>query len=920
MTKQKLTAAERAKQVKENFQKQQEAKEAKARAELEKSEIRLKDAEVKRQSVTKKKVETLQASNSAVEDVNREANQARQKEEEEARLKLEKSLKKEDAAITRAAQAIDTKVAGSRNFKQKFEISSQASGVMSRSSSANNSTISSGSSGVTTNSSISSEVLESELIKNNKSDELSVDVDDDSVVNNTTTSQIQNEVIQEEKEDVQNLIVNSDAPIQQIREVEDDNLSESEQSVVNLTKPNIQENTQVEEEDEYDLNDFEEDDLISESEQPVVNLTEPNIQENTQVEEEDEYDLNDFEEDDLISESEQPVVNLTEPNIQENTQVEEEYGLDDDNFEKYEEEVKESFLPEISNKKSTAQQRAGASELRDAILRPIDEEDQKITADILNAATISLVDNAINIAQAQIIQVQKDLKNISPVITKEEDIDKILNPELLAQAEELGRQQMAATKFDSKSAKTAFDEIEKAFNQESDVEKVKTSINSARDGVQDTALQAYANITLGILESNEPDEDRDKGLERVKEEFQFLGNDDSRSKEENFDMMGSAYVNLLTDRDITNNVKQVIAISFQKAVTSQEYGKPREEEIDQEEENELPIKKLPLPSMPVIEEETNEELEEFEKDDVVIDQRINQEEEATELATTATQEETKKKELNLNLDGRGERTDWMKNYAKPGAKGLIALGLVSMAFPPVSMALAIPIAGLFLYATRDGKDLQKEEAEREAEFNKSVALFNSYEDFMPKKSENDIGKQQGDDEEKKITKIKEPEHPLDQYKGLPSNTGSLAGNVVNQEEQKLKENQQVLTTKKDEIERMQQQKQTQIPPLVEEKVNSPVTTPPKREVPRHKLEIDNRGKLEESFGVPDGEETETTKLHTEFDAETGFESKNLNSFLSEEAIEEMGKIDFDDVEGLEGSSSAKIPTSTSKVQSDDKSH
>ena len=901
MTKQKLTAAERAKQVKENFQKQQEAKEAKARAELEKSEIRLKDAEVKRQSVTKKKVETLQASNSAVEDVNREANQARQKEEEEARLKLEKSLKKEDAAITRAAQAIDTKVAGSRNFKQKFEISSQASGVMSRSSSANNSTISSGSSGVTTNSSISSEVLESELIKNNKSDELSVDVDDDSVVNNTTTSQIQNEVIQEEKEDVQNLIVNSDAPIQQIREVEDDNLSESEQSVVNLTKPNIQENTQVEEEDEYDLNDFEEDDLISESEQPVVNLT--------------------------------------EPNIQENTQVEEEYGLDDDNFEKYEEEVKESkpvvnqvinnpapqnklpqelLSPEISNKKSTAQQRAGASELRDAILRPIDEEDQKITADILNAATISLVDNAINIAQAQIIQVQKDLKNISPVITKEEDIDKILNPELLAQAEELGRQQMAATKFDSKSAKTAFDEIEKAFNQESDVEKVKTSINSARDGVQDTALQAYANITLGILESNEPDEDRDKGLERVKEEFQFLGNDDSRSKEENFDMMGSAYVNLLTDRDITNNVKQVIAISFQKAVTSQEYGKPREEEIDQEEENELPIKKLPLPSMPVIEEETNEELEEFEKDDVVIDQRINQEEEATELATTATQEETKKKELNLNLDGRGERTDWMKNYAKPGAKGLIALGLVSMAFPPVSMALAIPIAGLFLYATRDGKDLQKEEAEREAEFNKSVALFNSYEDFMPKKSENDIGKQQGDDEEKKITKIKEPEHPLDQYKGLPSNTGSLAGNVVNQEEQKLKENQQVLTTKKDEIERMQQQKQTQIPPLVEEKVNSPVTTPPKREVPRHKLEIDNRGKLEESFGVPDGEETETTKLHTEFDAETGFESKNLNSFLSEEAIEEMGKIDFDDVEGLEGSSSAKIPTSTSKVQSADK--
>ena len=138
--------------------------------------------------------------------------------------------------------------------------------------------------------------------------------------------------------------------------------------------------------------------------------------------------------------------------------------------------------------------------------------------------------------------------------------------------------------------------------------------------------------------------------------------------------------------------------------------------------------------------------------------------------------------------------------------------------------------------------------------------------------------------------------------------------MVNQEEQKLKENQQVLTTKKDEIERMQQQKQTQIPPLVEEKVNSPVTTPPKREVPRHKLEIDNRGKLEESFGVPDGEETETTKLHTEFDAETGFESKNLNSFLSEEAI------DFDDVEGLEGSSSAKIPTSTSKVQSDDKSH
>ena len=891
MTKPQLSTPERAKQVKENFEKRQEAKQAKEREKLKESEARLKEAAEKRQSVINEKAQTAQTFNAEVEDVNQKLNQARQKEDEKARLKLKHNLKKEADAIKRAAKATKAKVEGSQNFKETFETSSQASGVMSRSASANNSTISSRSSAVTTNSSISSEDF---------NDNLEPESGNDLVVNNQI-SQIQTEVIQEEEKDVQNLIVNSDPSIQQIKEVEEENeyeddfdendLSESE-NPVNLTKP-----TEVIQEEEKNVQN-----LILNSDAPTQKITEVK---------EGEYDLNDFEDDDL-SEKEKSVVT----NIQQNVKVEEEVKESQpvvnqviNNPAPRNKLPQESFLPKISNEKSTAQQRAGASELRDAVLKPIDEEEQKITADILNAETIGLVSNAINAAinaaQDQIIQVQKNLKNIPPVITKKEDINKVLTPELLAQAEELGKQQMAATKFDSKSAKTAFDEIEKAFNQEADVEKVKTSVNLARDGVQDTALQAYANILLGILESKEPDGDRYKGLERVKEEFQFLGKDDSRSKEENFDMMGIAYVNLLTDREITNNVKQVIATSFQEAVTSQEYGKPRDEKIDLEEEKELPIKKLPLPSMPVIEEETNEELEEFEKDDVVIDQKINQKEETTELATTATQEETKKKELNLNLDGRGERTDWMKNYVKPGAKGLIALGLVSMAFPPVSMALAIPIAGLFLYAASDGKDLQKEEAEREAEFNKSVALFNSYEDFMPKKkSENDIG-QQVEEEEELGTEIQDPENPLDQYNGLPpSNTGILAGNVVNQEEQKLKENQQVLTTQKDEIERMQQQKKTQTLPVEENPlVNLPVTNLPEIKVPRYKKEINNRDKLIASFGVHEGEKTETTELHTEFDADL---------ILSKEAIKKIGNIDFDDVKGLEETSSNKIPTSASK--------
>ena len=241
-----------------------------------------------------------------------------------------------------------------------------------------------------------------------------------------------------------------------------------------------------------------------------------------------------------------------------------------------------------------------------------------------------------------------------------------------------------AMQFSSKNAASAFADISGILNGGGTNEEKKAQIAEKSKDVQDTTLQVFANMAIGMLGSSK------EGVvdEKESKAFAFLGHqindeDDLEKDKRSADMVG-AYASLMTDTEIDEDTKKSIKTAFEET--------PDIAKIAQIQEG--------------VENKDPKELEEVEK-------------------TIPTED--------LKDSSTYDDKNWedFKSKALYGAKGAIAIGLL---FAPGGIFLA----PLFLYATKDfGRnpdDIEKEQKDAEAaelESGKALEFLNAFKKYLP---------------------------------------------------------------------------------------------------------------------------------------------------------------------------------------------
>ena len=241
-----------------------------------------------------------------------------------------------------------------------------------------------------------------------------------------------------------------------------------------------------------------------------------------------------------------------------------------------------------------------------------------------------------------------------------------------------------AMQFSSKNAASAFADISGILNGGGTNEEKKAQIAEKSKDVQDTTLQVFANMAIGMLGSSK------EGVvdEKESKAFAFLGHqindeDDLEKDKRSADMVG-AYASLMTDTEIDEDTKKSIKTAFEET--------PDIAKIAQIQEG--------------VENKDPKELEEVEK-------------------TIPTED--------LKDSSTYDDKNWedFKSKAIYGAKGAIAIGLL---FAPGGIFLA----PLFLYATKDfGRnpdDIEKEQKDAEAaelESGKALEFLNAFKKYLP---------------------------------------------------------------------------------------------------------------------------------------------------------------------------------------------
>ncbi len=247
-----------------------------------------------------------------------------------------------------------------------------------------------------------------------------------------------------------------------------------------------------------------------------------------------------------------------------------------------------------------------------------------------------------------------------------------------------------AMQFSSKNAASAFADISGILNGGGTNEEKKAQIAEKSKDVQDTTLQVFANMAIGMLGSSKEgvvDEKEAPGIEKLSKAFAFLGHqindeDDLEKDKRSADMIG-AYASLMTDTEIDEDTKKSIKTAFEET--------PDIAKIAQIQEG--------------VENKDPKELEEVEK-------TIH----TDDLKDPSTYD--------------GKNWEDFKSKAIYGAKGAIAIGLL---FAPGGIFLA-PI---FLLATknfgRNPDDIEKEQKDAEAaelESEKALELLNAFKKYL----------------------------------------------------------------------------------------------------------------------------------------------------------------------------------------------
>ena len=245
-----------------------------------------------------------------------------------------------------------------------------------------------------------------------------------------------------------------------------------------------------------------------------------------------------------------------------------------------------------------------------------------------------------------------------------------------------------AMQFSSEKAAGAFAAISGILNGEGTNEEKKSRISAQSKDVEDTALQVFANMAIGMLGSSQEkdaDEKETPGIEKLSEAFAFLGHqiDDKNDleKDKRIEDMAGAYDNLMNDKDLDDAAKKSIETAFKETPDIAKIQGALENKDQQELEEEK--KNTP-----------NEDL----KDSSIYD---------------------------------GKNWEDIKSKAIYGAKGAIAIGLL---FAPGGIFLA----PLFLYATKNfGRNPneidreQKEAEEAELKSEEALKFLNAFKKYLP---------------------------------------------------------------------------------------------------------------------------------------------------------------------------------------------
>jgi hypothetical protein len=244
-------------------------------------------------------------------------------------------------------------------------------------------------------------------------------------------------------------------------------------------------------------------------------------------------------------------------------------------------------------------------------------------------------------------------------------------------------------RFDSEKAASAFTAISGILKGAGTNEEKRNLIAAEQGKVEDdTTLQVFANMAIGILGSSKEgvvDEKGTPGIEKLSEAFAFLGNkiDDKNDldKDKRIENMAEAYDSLMNDEDLDDDAKKSIETAFKE---NPDIAKIQE----------------------ALENKDQQELEEVEK-------------------TTPTED------LKNPFIYDGKNWEDFKSKAIYGAKGAIAIGLL---FAPGGIFLA----PLFLYATknfgRNPNEIDREQKEAEEAALKSeeaLQFLNAFKNYLP---------------------------------------------------------------------------------------------------------------------------------------------------------------------------------------------
>lgn len=314
-----------------------------------------------------------------------------------------------------------------------------------------------------------------------------------------------------------------------------------------------------------------------------------------------------------------------------------------------------------------------------------------------------------SVDQNQVVQ-NKVVQNLLHDVSHEEITLDIIDPSDVANVTDNTIRNVEkinkAMRFSSENAASAFADISGILNGGGTNEEKKAQIAEKSKDVQDTTLQVFANMAIGMLGSSKEgvvDEKEAPGIEKLSEAFAFLGHkindeDDLEKDKRAADMVG-AYASLMTDTEIDEDTKKSIETAFKET--------PDIAKIAQIQEG--------------VENKDPKELEEVEK-------------------TIPTED--------LKDSSTYDDKNWedFKSKAIYGAKGAIAIGLL---FAPGGIFLA----PLFLYATKDfgrnPNDIEKEQKDAEAaelESGKALEFLNAFKKYLPDPKE----VEQNEFDEKKV--------------------------------------------------------------------------------------------------------------------------------------------------------------------------